>query len=376
VTLAATGLLLAAALPQYLIAAVAVSIREDFPFSNGELGAAVAISFGIAALVTPFSGRLIRGIGILMALYISVVLLVASTLAIAILADSAAALILFGAVAGLSAGFGSPAYSGLLAAGVRPERHGTAFGLLSSAPQASAFIAGLGVPAIADPFGWRVAFLLPAAISLISLLGLRGTRQLASRARVAAPRIGRARRLRAIHVIALSALLASSSGIGMRAFLVVFAVGVGFSSGDAGLLLAVSGLVALGSRLGAGVLGDRRPGDGLKRAALLMVLSALGFALMALSVPVAVVVGALVAGGLGWGWMAPLNLAVIQRHPEAPAAAIGTQLSGFFAGAVIGPLLVAALVGAAGFAEAWIVCGLLVLGAAGAAYAARLMPSA
>ncbi len=374
VTVSATGLLLAAALPQYLIGAVAVSIREDFAFSDAELGLAIAVSFGIAAVVTPTAGRLIERIGVLKGVRISVALLTVSMLAIATIVDDATALIACMAVIGLGGGFGSPGYSALLAAGVPPERQGTAFGLLTSAPQIAIFIAGLALPLIAEPFGWRVAFVVPVVIGVASLLAVPRARQLASRAHVAARGVLSLRRPGPIHVMALSAGLASAGGIGMRSFLVVFVVAVGISSSDAGLLLAATGVVALASRLGFGVLGDRRPGDPLRRAGALMVVSAVGFGLMALDAHFTIILGALLAGGLGWGWAAPMNLAVIQRYRDVPAAAMGTQLSGFFSGAVVGPLLVGVRGGSGGFTEAWLLCGGLALAAAGAAFAAHRMP--
>ncbi|MGI9557631.1 MAG: MFS transporter [Solirubrobacterales bacterium] len=373
VTIAATGLLLAAALPQYMVGAVAVSVRDDFPFTDAQLGLAVGLSFGIAAVVTPSAGRLIERIGVLSGVRISVAVIATSTLAIATVVDTAAALIVCMALVGLGGGLGSPGYSALLAAGVPPERQGTAFGVLTSAPQIAIFLSGLALPLIADPFGWRAAFVIPVAVSLASLYALPSARQLAKRARVDSRGVVSLRRMGPVHVIALSAALASAAGIGMRSFLVVFAVAVGISSGDAGLLLATSGAVALASRLGFGVLGDRRPGDPLRTAGALMIVSAVGFGLMAIGANAAIVAGTLLAGGLGWGWAAPMGHAVIQRYPDAPAAAMGTQISGFFVGAVIGPLLVGILVGSGGFTEAWLLCTAFALFAALAAFAATRM---
>jgi predicted MFS family arabinose efflux permease len=245
--------------------------------------------------------------------------------------------------------------------------------LLTSAPQLAIFLAGLALPLIAEPFGWRVVFVIPAAIGVAALVAVPRARELGSRAHVSARGAVSVRRLQPVHVMALAAALASAGGIGMRSFLVVFAIAVGFSSSDAGLLLAASGIVALASRLGFGVLGDRRPGDALRRAGALMVVSAVGFGLMAVGAHFTIILGALLAGGLGWGWAAPMNLAVIERYRDMPAAAMGTQMSGFFSGAVIGPLLVGILIGTGGFTEAWVLCAAFALFAAVAAFGARGM---
>jgi MFS family permease len=86
-----------------------------------------------------------------------------------------------------------------------------------------------------------------------------------------------------------------------------------------------------------------------------------------------VVVGALVAGGLAWGWQTPLSLAVVSTNPHATSAAIGLQMSGFFAGALVGPLLIGVLAEHGSFRPAWVLCALLAAGAAATSLLARRM---
>ena len=366
-------MLLGTTLPQYLIGAVAVSIRQDFGFTSAELGLAVGASFGMAAVVTQLAGRVIDRVGALTGIRVSIAVLVASVLAIATVVQAAPLLIICMAGVGLAAGIGSPSFAGLVATGIPHSRQGTAFGLLTSAPQFAAFLAGLALPLIVEPFGWRIAFVIPAVIAVASLALMPRAKHLPGVSPHPARGVISLRRLQPIHVMALAGTLASAGGIGMRSFLVVFAVAVGFSTSDAGLLLAAAGALALVSRIGIGVLGDRRPGDALMRTAGLMLISATGFVLMAIGADFTIIVGALLAGGLGWGWVAPMNLAVIQRYRDAPAAAMGTQMTGFFSGALIGPLLVGILIGTGGFTEAWVLCTVFALLAAAAVIGARGM---
>jgi predicted MFS family arabinose efflux permease len=65
----------------------------------------------------------------------------------------------------------------------------------------------------------------------------------------------------------------------------------------------------------------------------------------------------LIAGSVGWAWPGALTLAVVQRSPEAPAWAVGVMMSGLFAGAVAGPLLVGLLAEHGAFGAAWVMCG-------------------
>jgi hypothetical protein len=62
---------------------------------------------------------------------------------------------------------------------------------------------------------------------------------------------------------------------------------------------------------------------------------------------------------------------VVQRSPDAPAWAVGVLMSGLFAGAVAGPLVVGLLAGAGWFAGGWIACAVFALGAAGIVAATR-----
>jgi MFS family permease len=357
------GLLVATVLPEYLVASLAVSVREDFAFGDAALALAIGISFAIMAVISPLARRAIDRIGMRRGLALAVGLVAGSSLAIGLLARSAEAVIALMVVNGIGGGIGSPTFSALLARTVRQEAQGTAFGVLTSAPQMSAFAGGLALPLIAVPLDWRVAFALPAAIGLACFAALARSGRLDVPPGPPVPE-ERRRGLRSIHAIAVATALASAGGIGMRSFLVIAAVSMGMQRGAAGLVLSATGLIAIGSRLGFGVLGDRRPGDSLRRAAALLLLCAGGYGLMALDTTLLLVAGALVAGGVGWGWQAPLTLAVVSRNREATAAAVGIQFSGFYVGALLGPLLVAFAVSRSGYPAAWLLCALLAVGAA------------
>jgi MFS family permease len=366
-----TGMLLAACLPQYLVPALAVGMRDDFAFTDAHLGLAASVSFGLSATIAPVAGRLVARIGPRTAVVIAATLILISSLGIAA-AAAPGAVIGFMALNGAANGIGSPTFTGLVATGVPAAKQGFSFGLLTSAPQIAAFVAGLALPVIAEPLSWRAGFLLPASVSLICVSALAGG--FIPRATDGAAMGPRIRGLRPIHVIALAAALASAAVIGMRSFLVVFAVAEGFQEGAAGALMAVMGLVAIASRLGFGLLGDRRPGDALRRAAMLMALTTAGFALMVVGGDALIVAGALIAGGIGWGWQSPLSLAVVSRHPTSAGAAIGIQMSGFFVGALIGPLVIGLLAEHGSYTTAWVMCACLAAAAGTVALIVRRLP--
>ena len=60
----------------------------------------------------------------------------------------------------------------------------------------------------------------------------------------------------------------------------------------------------------------------------LLLAGSAGFALLATDSAAPFVAGALVAFALGWGWPGLFNLAVVDRHREAPGAATGVSQTG------------------------------------------------
>jgi MFS family permease len=150
-----------------------------------------------------------------------------------------------------------------------------------------------------------------------------------------------------IRALAMAAVLASAAGVGFISFLVTYSVDQGIGEGAAGLLLGAVSLAATISRVGLGVVADRLRGDPLR-----------------LGQPAVIVLAALIVGSIGWSWPGTLTLAVVFRRPDAPAWAVGVMMSGLFAGAAAGPLLVGLLAEHDHFAAAWSLCAGLALGAA------------
>jgi MFS family permease len=81
--------------------------------------------------------------------------------------------------------------------------------------------------------------------------------------------------------------------------------------------------------------------------------------------PGVIAAAALLAGTLGWAWPGGLNLAVVQRSPQAPAWAVGVMMTGLFVGAIGGPLLTGFLAEHDLFELAWTACAVFALLAAG-----------
>jgi len=268
-----------------------------------------------AVLSSP-SGHLVERLGARRAMRAAAVATVVCCLGVAALAGSAAGLVALLVPGGVGNSLAAPAASGVLDRHVPESRHGVAFGAMQAGAPSGAVLAGLALPAVAIPFGWRWAFVATAAVAAAAALvapaaGVPGARD--------AARDPRPRGLSSVHALAVTAWLASAAGTGLVSFIVLYAVESGLSETAAGLLLSGLSLAAAGSRIGLGMALDRSGGDPLRPVAAMLLAGAGGLVLLIAGAPAAVVAGALVAGGIGWAWPGALTSAVVARAPGAPA---------------------------------------------------------
>jgi MFS family permease len=364
-----TALVVAGVLPGFLTASLAPRIRGDFAFGDSAVGLAVATFYVVCTLSSSPAGHLVERVGAMRGIRLGAATTALSCLAVALLARSSASLVALLLLSGLGNALAGPAVSALLRREVATHRQGLAFGAQQSGASLGALMAGLALPAIAIPVGWRWAYVGAAALALAATA-------LAPREEAPPPirrePVVRRRGWSSVHALALAAALASAAGVGFVSFLVLYSVDRGMSETAAGLLLGGVSLAATLSRIALGVLTDRRGADPLRPAAAMLAASVAGYLLLAVGEPAAIVAAALLVGTVGWAWPGALTLAVVQRSPDAPAWAVGVMMTGLFAGAVGGPLLVGLLAEHGSFAAAWVACaGFALLAAATVALARR-----
>ena len=157
----------------------------------------------------------------------------------------------------------------------------------------------------------------------------------------------------AFRLLALGGGFAAVAISAMAAFLVVAAVDAGISEGRAGALVSVASALGLTVRVTSGWLADRYGSAGFPPATWMIAVGAVGFSLLAVHVPVAVLVGALIAYGAGWGWPGLYYFGAVIHGPQAPAAATGKIQVGLSSGSAVGPLLFGVVAEGAGFTVAW-----------------------
>src|SRR5919108_4371174 len=145
----------AGVLPGFLTASLAPRIDADFAFSESALGAAVAIVYVVCAFLSSPSGHLVERLGARRAMRAASGATVVCCAGVAALADSAAALVALLVLGGVGNALAAPAASGVLDRHVPETRHGVAYGAMQAGAPVGALLAGLALPAVAIPFGWR-----------------------------------------------------------------------------------------------------------------------------------------------------------------------------------------------------------------------------
>jgi MFS family permease len=344
-------------LPGFLAASLAPRIDGDFTFGASELGLAVAAFYAVCTVASSPCGHLVERIGPVAAVRASAAATLVCALGVALLAQSGAALIVALLVGGLGNAAAAPAAGALVNHHVAPGRKGMALGAMQAGAPLGSLLAGLALPVIAIPVGWRWAYVVVGVLALIAAVVPPPT------PRPDAQTGGRRRRgLTPVHALAITAALASCATTGLVSFLVLYGIDTGMSETAAGVVLAVMSVGAVLSRVAVGAVADRTGRDPERTVAVMLAVSAAGYLLLLVGEPAAVVAAALLVGSVGWAWPAALTVAVVRRAPEAPAWAVGVLMSGLFLGAIAGPLLVGLLVETGGsYVPAWLATAVLAM---------------
>ncbi|MBM0277027.1 MFS transporter [Micromonospora tarensis] len=361
----------ACVLPVFLLGGLAVQMGRDLGFSPAGLGLAVAVYFGVSALASVPSGRLVERYGPALVARCGIALAAGSMLAIAGLARSYPVLVGLLALSAAANALGQLASNTALAQHVPVRRQGLSFGVKQAAIPVSTLLAGAAVPTIALTVGWRWAFVAAAVAALTTLPAV--PRPLPGPARRPGDtRAGRA--TAALVVIGAAATFAAAAANALGTFLVDSAAVRGLSPGLAGLTLTMGSAICVAGRVGAGWLADRRDTGHVAVIAAMLVVGAAGLGLLALAGSVPLVVGVLLGFGLGWAWPGLMTFAVVRLHPQSPAAATSITQTGVYAGGCLGPLSLGPLAAHLGYPAMWgVAAGAMLLAAALMLVGSRLL---
>lgn len=358
-----------ATLPAFFFGAFAVSIRADIGFSPAGIGMAASVFWGTSAASAPLVGRVVQALGAVRSVQLCGVGIAAALLPLALLAESWAALAVFLGFAGVANSIGQTAASLTLAEHGSEHNAGIAFGANQAAVPLASTVAGFAVPLFVVIGGWQAAFLLGATGAVLlailaprAILGsdrpARRESEVAERSSKGAQPIDRS----VIGLITAGAFLAAGAALTLTSYFVAFAVESGYSEGGGGTLFALASLTSVVVRVIAGARLDRaqrlsgRRVNALAPAGAILLIGSAGFALLATAQvwSPALVVGTMLALGLGWSWAGLMTFAIVDLHRGAAAVATGVVLTGVFTGGVVMPTALGLVIDQVSYRTAWV----------------------
>jgi MFS family permease len=338
-------------LPLYLISTQILQLEREIGFGVAQLGLATAAFFGAAALAANPAGRLVARRGAPAGLRLGS----ATTIAACLVAGTSGTPWLIPvatAVAGVGNGIIQVAANLAIFDGVGKRRQGLAFGAKQASVPMASILAGLSLPVIGLVFGWRWVFAGAGVLALALSLSAPHLNRDRPPRRVE-QRVGRP--TSSMLWLGLAGITGAAAGNGLSLFIVPSAVDIGIAEAAAGGVLAVSSLLVVVLRIGAGWLVDHRQSSGHIEMAWMAGAGALGAVALMLAASPQLYLVAMPLTLLGaWGWPGIIFFTVVDSYPDFPARASGLVLSSNLTGTVIGPLVVGALAGNDNYPGAWL----------------------
>jgi MFS family permease len=356
----ASGVATVAALPVFLVGAVAAVIQEHMVFTEAQIGLAISGFFGAAALMSVSCAHHVARVGSTMSLAISTLGSGAAMLGIAVARNwlEIAALLVF---AGCAHSLAQVAANEHVARSVSDRHHGVAFGVKQSAVPTATLVGGVAVPTIAVKFGWRWVFFGSSTVALI--LGLIQCWTIFASTQMSRPeeRVASEEAFVAswsLAALALGHTFAACAATAMASFIAIYGFAAGINPAWIGASIVTGSIGGVLTRVGIGWVSDQTSRGGLFVVALMLALgSGALFCFPLVHSSGLMILTTLMAYGLGWGWPGLLNLAVVRHHAAAPAAATAVTQIGAYVGGVVGPFTFGFLVSVGGFGLAWPAAG-------------------
>ncbi|RZU30970.1 cyanate permease [Blastococcus saxobsidens] len=357
----------------FLVGVLSVQIQADLGFGPAVLGALAASFFAASAVSALSAGAMVRRWGSVLVVRLSALVSAAVMGIVAVAADGAVALIAALLAAGWANGVGQPASNDLIANAVPADRQGLAYGVKQAAIPMATLLAGVGIPLIAIPLGWRWAFGFAALLGLtVAATVPRGSLARADPAAMHSEAAGPFRRAPLV-VLSFALMLGAAGGNSLGAFFVPTAVAAGIAPGAAGLLIAGASGAGILVRVLVGWLADRVRARWLLVVAVQLAVGSAAYALLATDSGALIGVAVLVAYCSGWAWAGLATYAVARMHPGMAARATSITQGGMGLGAALGPLSFGATVAATSYTVAWSALAALSLVAAVICVIARRM---
>jgi predicted MFS family arabinose efflux permease len=322
---------------------LASNLIEEFEVERWQIGILVSASGFTGAALSPIFGRVTDRVGSVRS---TVGVMVLAMIAMTLVLSAPTYIVLFAGalIFGFPNGWTNPATNALIVDNVPPGARGVVTGIKQSGVQIGAFLGGILLPLISSISNWRFAL---ASFLVLPVAGLVGMWRRPGVERSASTR--GSTRTPVPSVVRWVAVYGTVTGLGVSGivtFLPLFAEeDQGWSTSQAGLLIAGVGLVAIASRIIWGSASERWLGHG-RTLRLLAVLSTLAAALLALAsadaVPSWVLVPAALLFGAGASSWNAVGMLVVMDYslPELVGRGTGLAMLGFLSGVGLGaPLM-------------------------------------
>jgi MFS family permease len=344
-------------LPVQLLGASAVLAREELHFDPADLGLAIAAFFTAYGVSAWTAGQVSQTRGPRVGLVIGATLSCVALLGIATVVHDRLTMLAFIMVAGVGNAFAQIGGNLALAAGGSMRRPGLAFALKQSAVPVSSLLAGAAVPIIGVTFGWRWSFVAALVLApiLYGLLVQRFAEGTSLRDDDRAPATDWSMMI----PVALAYGGAAGAAAVLSTFLVESAVRSGLSIAGAGSMLVMGSIISIVTRLGIGMLVDRRGHADYMIIAVMLFVGTAGYLALAQGSIAMLAIGTVVAFSAGWGWNGAFNHAIVNMNRRNPGTASSLAMMGMALGGVLWPIAFGLLVTHLSFRVAWSATGVL-----------------
>jgi MFS family permease len=365
-----------AAVPPFLVGALAPRLDGDMPFGAAQVATAMAVCFTVAGVLSPLAGRLVARLGVAWSARTACALATVGLLGISAAVAVWQVMVALVVVA-LANALSQPTSNQLLAHIVAPRRQAFAFGLVQAAIPCASVVAGAALAVTSGGIDWRLTTAVVALATLAAQVVVgRGTvvgeTPRPARAADPVPRPGAAPRRSPLLPLVVAGGLASAAATTLPSFTATAGLAQGLTPLGVATAQVVGSLGSVAVRITAPVVvSDVAPRMRYAVMAALMAIGAAGVLLLLASTPTAFVVGVIVGFTFGWGWNGLFNQLVASASPDRVASATGITQAGIFLGGTTGPLVFALIVAGSGFAAAWATMAVLMAAAAAVALAGK-----
>jgi len=314
---------------------------DDLNLSRAQVGGLVSAFSIVAAFASPPVGRLVDRIGDRSGAAWLFSLSAIGMAGIAI-ASTYALLLAAAALSGLAQSFANPATNKFIARYIETGRRGLTVGIKESGVQVGIFLGGLLLPLGALTIGWRLTIVLSAILPLAALVLSRLLLDPTAASEEGPSPEGSVRRpFTGVSWLAAFSFLMGVGAGAILTYLPLYAQEVvGMTVSQAGGVVALTGLVAIGGRISWALLSDRVVHFAVPLMAVALVASAAATLIQGASALGASLLwlGAILAGSSSASFSSITMLAVIEGAESAEhGRASGIVLMGFLLGLAAGP---------------------------------------